>query len=69
MPNPVRMICPNLLCRAVLAAPANARGKKVRCRACGMRVQVPTGVAATSDTADASQGAGEDAPSKAGKAA
>ncbi|MEM1209484.1 MAG: hypothetical protein AAGI54_09465 [Planctomycetota bacterium] len=41
MPASVRMICPNLLCRAVLAAPANARGKKVRCRACGMRVQVP----------------------------
>jgi hypothetical protein len=37
----VRMICPNLLCRAVLAAPAAARGKKVRCRSCGMRVQVP----------------------------
>ncbi|MEM9790374.1 MAG: hypothetical protein AAF842_08195 [Planctomycetota bacterium] len=55
MPASVRMICPNLLCRAVLAAPANARGKKVRCRACGMRVQVPGTAKADAAPADATK--------------
>ncbi len=39
--NVVRLICPNLKCRKVLSVPDSARGKKVRCRNCGMRVQVP----------------------------
>ncbi len=42
----IRMLCPNLQCRTILAVPVAARGKMVRCRSCGMRVQVP--VAATS---------------------
>ncbi|MCC6680348.1 MAG: hypothetical protein IT445_05535 [Phycisphaeraceae bacterium] len=37
----VRMICPNLSCRKVLSVPQSARGKSVRCRHCGMRIQVP----------------------------
>jgi hypothetical protein len=37
----VRLICPNLSCRSILAVPISARGKMVRCRACGMRVTVP----------------------------
>lgn len=37
----VRLICPNLKCRAVLSVPVHARGKNVRCRQCGMRVKVP----------------------------
>ncbi len=37
----IRLICPNLKCRAVLAVPPQARGKTVRCRQCGMRVNVP----------------------------
>jgi len=37
----VRLICPNLKCRAILCAPAKVRGKTVRCRQCGMRVKVP----------------------------
>lgn len=41
MSNVVRMICPNLKCRKVLSVPDSARGKKVRCRGCGMRVQIP----------------------------
>lgn len=43
MSKAVRLICPNLKCRAVLSVPNTARGKTVRCRQCGMRVQVPTG--------------------------
>ncbi len=37
----VRLICPNLRCRAILAVPAMTRGKSVRCRQCGSRIQVP----------------------------
>lgn len=40
-PSVVRLICPNLKCRKILSVPDSARGKKVRCRGCGMRVQVP----------------------------
>ena len=39
--NVVRLICPNLKCRKILSVPESARGKKVRCRGCGMRVQIP----------------------------
>jgi hypothetical protein len=37
----VRLICPNLKCRAILSVPTTARGKTVRCRQCGIRVTVP----------------------------
>ncbi|NBC10853.1 MAG: hypothetical protein GVY24_03845 [Planctomycetes bacterium] len=41
MTSSIRMICPNLKCRCVLSVPPQARGKTVRCRQCGMRIQVP----------------------------
>jgi len=41
MTSSIRMICPNLKCRCVLSVPPQARGKTVRCRSCGMRIQVP----------------------------
>lgn len=41
MANAIRLICPNLRCRTVLSVPPTARGQTVRCRNCGMRVQVP----------------------------
>ncbi|MEZ6244108.1 MAG: hypothetical protein R3B57_13820 [Phycisphaerales bacterium] len=37
----VRIMCPNLTCRKVLAVPASARGKTVRCRNCGTTIRVP----------------------------
>lgn len=37
----IRLICPNLRCRSILAVPGSARGKMVRCRKCATRVQVP----------------------------
>jgi hypothetical protein len=37
----VTVLCPNLKCRAVLAVPEEARGKKVRCKYCGMTFVVP----------------------------
>lgn len=41
MADAVRVICPNLRCRAILSVPMHARGKTVRCRQCGMRVRIP----------------------------
>lgn len=38
----VRIMCPKLTCRKVLAVPSTARGKTVRCRACGTSIRVPT---------------------------
>ncbi len=37
----LRIMCPNLTCRKVLAVPRSARGKTVRCRGCGMNIRVP----------------------------
>lgn len=38
----IRLMCPNLRCRTLLSVPQTARGKNVRCRLCGTRIQVPT---------------------------
>lgn len=38
---PVRIRCPNLTCRKVLAVPQVARGKTVRCRSCSTSIRVP----------------------------
>ena len=48
----IRLLCPNLKCRKVLSVPLSARGKTVRCRNCGMRVQVPS----TGQATDAAAG-------------
>jgi hypothetical protein len=37
----LRIMCPNLLCRKVLAVPHTARGKTVRCRACSTAIRIP----------------------------
>ena len=37
----IRIMCPNLKCRKVLAVPTSARGKTVRCKACGIALRVP----------------------------
>jgi len=39
--NIVRMMCPNLKCRALLCVPQHARGKTVRCKNCGSCIKVP----------------------------
>ena len=38
----VRIMCPNLTCRRVLAVPENLRGKTVRCKNCSTNIKVPT---------------------------
>jgi len=37
----IRIMCPNLSCRKVLAVPHAARGKTVRCRGCGTNIRIP----------------------------
>ena len=37
----IRLICPNLVCRRILAVPPAVRGKTIRCSACGTTVRVP----------------------------
>jgi len=37
----IRIMCPNLTCRKVLAVPVSARGKTVRCRSCGTNIRIP----------------------------
>ncbi len=37
----IRIMCPNLTCRKILAVPTSARGKTVRCRGCGTNIRIP----------------------------
>lgn len=37
----VRIMCPALTCRKVLAVPESCRGKTVRCKTCGTNIRVP----------------------------
>ncbi len=37
----IRIMCPSLTCRRVLAVPASSRGKNVRCKGCGATIRVP----------------------------
>jgi hypothetical protein len=39
--NVIRIMCPNLSCKRVLAVPAHARGKLVRCKGCGVNIRIP----------------------------
>lgn len=45
----VRIMCPNLTCRKVLAVPTAARGKLVRCKNCGTNIKVPDRNTATQE--------------------
>jgi hypothetical protein len=50
----IRLICPNLKCRAVLSVPGSARGKSVKCSQCGVKVQIPSSAPAPKKTEPAS---------------
>lgn len=41
----LRIMCPNLTCRKILAVPTAARGKTVRCRGCATNIRIPAGAA------------------------
>jgi hypothetical protein len=49
-PESIRVMCPNLTCRKILAVPSAARGKTVRCRGCGTNIKIPN--AAPSEVAE-----------------
>lgn len=55
----IRIMCPSLSCRRVLAVPASSRGKNVRCKGCGATIRVPEKQAAqpVKDAAAAAPGA------------
>jgi len=56
----IRVMCPNLRCRAILAVPSEARGRLVRCRNCGSNIKIPEKKeAAPSPPADATPPAPE----------
>ena len=42
-PETIRIMCPNLTCRKILAVPTSARGKTVRCKGCQTNIRVPEG--------------------------
>jgi hypothetical protein len=44
--NVIRIMCPNLTCKRILAVPTTARGKLVRCRGCGINLRIPAGKSA-----------------------
>ncbi len=48
----IRVMCPNLLCRKILGVPPTARGKTVRCKACGTSIRIPEPPVDTVDTAN-----------------
>ncbi len=39
--NVIRVMCPNLRCRSILAVPSDARGRLVRCKSCGTNIKIP----------------------------
>lgn len=56
----IRIMCPNLMCQRVLAVPALARGKLVRCKGCGSNIRIPAAKSAAPEPA-----AGTPAPAEA----
>ncbi|MCC6322840.1 MAG: hypothetical protein IT438_15560 [Phycisphaerales bacterium] len=40
-PEHIRIMCPNLTCKRILAVPGASRGKNVRCKSCGATIRVP----------------------------
>lgn len=41
MAKTITLLCPNLVCRAMLTVPDKVRGKKIRCGKCGTHFVVP----------------------------
>lgn len=53
----IRIMCPNLSCRKILAVPNSARGKNVRCKACGTCIRIPEKPQTSPDQTAKSKGA------------
>lgn len=54
----VRIMCPKLTCRKLLAVPVSARGKTVRCKGCGTNIKVPAGLGEPAPKAPPESGRG-----------
>lgn len=54
----LRIMCPKLTCRRILAVPAEARGRTVRCKGCATVIRVPARAAIIAPEPEA----GADAP-------
>ena len=52
----IRVMCPNLGCQRILAVPVVARGKIVRCGACGVNVRIPAAKPADGPARDGDKG-------------
>lgn len=46
----LRIKCPSLTCRKILAVPISSRGKTVKCKSCGGMIRVPQKSAAPAPT-------------------
>lgn len=57
----LRIMCPSLQCRRVLAVPESARGRTVKCKSCGATVRIPVKATTATPVKDApeSEGGGE----------
>jgi hypothetical protein len=60
----LRIKCPNLTCRKILAVPVSSRGKNVRCKNCGATIRVPVQAAAPAPAPKKREG-GDEAATKA----
>jgi hypothetical protein len=58
----IRVMCPNLTCRKILAVPVSARGKTVRCKGCGTNIRVPAKPVPTVPGTKPAEPAGAGAP-------
>jgi hypothetical protein len=68
-PDTIRVMCPNLVCRKILAVPSAARGKTVRCRGCGTNIRIPAEPApATDKPVDGKPAPGKPGPATPNKA-
>ncbi len=63
----LRIMCPKLTCRRILAVPAEARGRTVRCKGCATVIRVPARATAPieDDAAKAAKGPEGAGPDKA----
>lgn len=52
MSQTIRIMCPNLACRKLLAVPESARSKTVRCKACHTAIRVPEAQAQVQPTSN-----------------
>jgi hypothetical protein len=61
----LRIMCPSLSCRKVLAVPTSSRGKNVRCKNCGSTIRIPDKAAPAPAPQPAAEQQAKEPPAKA----